>query len=67
MPWPNAVPGVRLLNSLAILYGAGDPASSTVEDVTHASVGSIYVRTDGGSGSTLYVLEGPSPGNWVAK
>lgn len=45
------------------LTGAGSP-----EGVIAASVGSLYTRTDGGAGTTLYVKEsGTSNTGWVAK
>lgn len=44
---------------LGISVGAGAPGFS-------APVGSLYLRTDGGASSTLYVVE-TSVGNWVAK
>lgn len=46
-----------------ILSGAGSP-----EGVVIAPVGSIYTRTDGGAGTTLYVKEsGTGNTGWVAK
>lgn len=48
----------RFPNSAAtISFGAGAPSGSCVTP-------SLYLRTDGGSGSTLYVCEG---GSWAAK
>jgi len=42
--------------------------SGTPENVVTAPVGSIYTRTDGGSGTTLYVKEtGTANTGWVAK
>ena len=41
-----------------IMWGAGDP-----ETVVAAPVGSLFSRTDGGAGSTLYVKEGGGNGN----
>jgi len=49
---------------LALLYsGTGSP-----ETVVTAGVGSLYLRTDGGSGTTLYIKESGS-GNtgWIGK
>lgn len=50
--------------SAKILIGTGAP-----ENNVGANVGSLYLRTDGGTGSTLYVKETGSGGNtgWVAK
>jgi hypothetical protein len=46
-----------------ILSGSGSP-----EGVVSAPVGSIYTRSDGGPGSTLYVKEsGDGATGWVAK
>ena len=46
-----------------ILSGAGSP-----QGVTTAAIGSLYLRTDGGAGSTLYVKEsGTGSSGWVAK
>jgi len=49
-----------------LIVGAGDPAGRV-----GAPVGVLYLRIDGGRGSTLYVKEtatGPTdPGGWVAK
>lgn len=43
--------------------GTGSP-----EGVATASVGSLYTRTDGGAGTTLYVKEsGASNTGWIAK
>ena len=50
-------------STVGIYYGAGSP-----EGVVTASVGSIYLRTDGGTGTTLYVKEsGTGNTGWVAK
>ena len=46
-----------------IYAGVGSP-----ENVVAASVGSLYLRTDGAGGSTLYVKEsGAADSGWVAK
>jgi hypothetical protein len=49
---------------LALLYsGTGTPESNVT-----AGVGSLYLRTDGGAGTTLYVKEsGAGNTGWVAK
>lgn len=54
-----------LAGPLAIFYGLGAPSASTDSNVINCAVGSLYLRTDGGSGSTLYVRE--SSGAWAAK
>jgi parallel beta-helix repeat protein len=54
-------PGLQF--SAFITAGAGSP-----EGVQSAAVGSIWMRTDGGAGTTLYVKEsGTSNTGWVAK
>lgn len=51
------------INNSVWSSGAGSP-----EGVVQASVGSMYTRTDGGAGSTLYVKEsGTGNTGWVAK
>lgn len=46
-----------------ILTGTGDP-----EGVVTAGVGSIFLRSDGGTSTTLYVKEtGAGDTGWVAK
>jgi hypothetical protein len=56
----------RLLLAIEILpvyTGAGTPESSIV-----AGVGSMYLRTDGGASTTLYIKEsGTGDTGWVAK
>ncbi|WP_139346740.1 hypothetical protein [Sinomonas mesophila] len=50
-------------SSRRILWGAGNP-----NGVQTASVGSVYLRTDGGSATTLYVKEaGTGNTGWVGK
>lgn len=49
-----------------IFVELGSPTASSDPLVQNAAVGSLYMRADGGSGSTLYVCEG-TVGNWVAK
>ncbi len=51
------------IGSPTISSGSGNP-----NGVVTASVGSMYTRTDGGAGTTLYIKESGS-GNtgWVAK
>ena len=64
----QVVTGILLLGAgsihLGIFYGTGNPVSSNDPDVQQATVGSVFLRTDGGSSSTLYVRE---PAGWVAK
>ena len=58
----NATNGF-LIGAIKILAGSGSPESAVT-----APVGSIYLRTDGGAATTLYVKESGS-GNtgWAAK
>ena len=49
--------------SFGVTFGTGSP-----EGVKSAKVGTLYLRTDGGAGSTLYVKEaGTGNTGWVAK
>jgi len=46
-----------------LLSGAGSPESNVA-----APIGTVYLRSDGGSGTTLYVKEsGTGNTGWVAK
>ena len=53
-----------VLGGAKVLRGAGAPAGSVV-----GSVGDLYVRTDGGANTTLYVKESgtATTAGWVAK
>jgi hypothetical protein len=52
-----------LINGLQILTGSGTPEGSIV-----AVVGSLYLRTNGGANTTLYVKEsGTGNTGWIAK
>lgn len=52
-----------LLGQLPIMSGTGTPEGSETADV-----GSLYLRTDGGAGTTLYVKEsGTGNTGWAAK
>ena len=51
------------ISDIPVLRGAGTPEGSVV-----APVGYLYLRTDGGASTTLYVKEsGSGPTGWVAK
>lgn len=53
----------RKLASWVILSGSGSPQSAV-----EAPVGALYLRTDGGAATTLYVKEsGTGNTGWVAK
>lgn len=55
--------GEILLGTIKVLKGSGSP-----ESVVTAPVGSIYLRTDGGASTTLYVKEsGTGNTGWIAK
>lgn len=50
------------------LQGAWRRGEGTPEGVVVAPVGTAYLRTDGGAGTTLYVKEsGTGNTGWVAK
>lgn len=54
---------IESLNYLPIYIGTGSP-----ENKESAKVGSIYLRLDGGTNTTLYVKEsGESTTGWVGK
>ena len=55
---------VRLGSGLiSVMSGSGSPESAVI-----APVGALYLRTDGGAGTTLYIKEaGESNTGWVAK
>ena len=60
--WVDAARVTRELQD-RLQSGAGSP-----EGVIVAAVGTLYVRTDGGTGTTLYVKEtGVGDTGWVAK
>lgn len=54
--------GALNLGGVTLVVDAGLPAAS--DKTTGATNGWVYLRTDGGAGSTLYVYEG---GGWAAK
>ena len=58
------VTSVNTLEDSRVLRGAGSPLNVVV-----ANIGALYVRTDGGAGSTLYVKEADSGAatGWAAK
>lgn len=58
----------RLRLALSALLGTVKSGEGDPEGVVTAEVGSIYQRTDGGAGSSLYVKEsGSGPAGWVPK
>lgn len=53
--------GTNTLSQVPLFSGTGAPAFA-------AGVGSLYLRTDGGAGSTLYVKEtGTGTSGWTPK
>ncbi len=53
----------KALGGLNVFQGTGDPEGAVI-----APVGSLFLRYDGGSGSTLYVKEANTDATgWVAK
>lgn len=59
----------RLRLALSALLGTVKSGEGDPEGVVEAAVGSIYQRTDGGAGSSLYVKEsgGSTSTGWAAK
>jgi len=54
---------VRIRPDVIVSGGPGSP-----EGAVSANVGSLWLRTDGGTGTTLYVKQsGTGPTGWVAK
>ena len=49
---------------MLLIQSVGDPTVSAVPAVINAPPGSLYLRGDGGAGTTLYVRE---PAGWVGK
>ena len=68
---PNQVDGEEITPSKVALGSAGPSwtnGTGSPESVVTAPVGSLYSRTDGGAGTTLYVKEsGIGNTGWVAK
>lgn len=59
----RVVASVNTLEDSRVLRGSGTPEGAVV-----AGVGALYVRTDGGAGTTLYVKEsGTGNTGWAAK
>lgn len=51
------------MSDVTLQYGVGTP-----EGVVSGGVGSVFIRTDGGSGTVLYIKEtGTGNTGWVAK
>src|SRR5216684_8353911 len=57
---PNSSYSAVLINGILIVAGAGDPSGKVP-----APAGSLFLRSDGGAGSTTYVKEagGADPSN----
>jgi hypothetical protein len=51
-------------NTVSITTGTGDPSAGLG---VPASQGSLFLRTDGGANTTLYVKEGAADTAWAAK
>lgn len=62
--WLNTLRAVVLVLQGAVRVGTGAPGGVVV-----GSVGDLWLRTDGGAGSTLYVKESgtDTTAGWVAK
>lgn len=68
----SRVSSVRYINTIYVGTTANSPKITsgvgTPENAVTATVGSLYLRTDGGAGTALYVKEsGTSNTGWVAK
>jgi hypothetical protein len=59
----DATYGIQIQSGAHIYGGAGSP-----EGVVTAPIGSLFLRTDGGASTTLYVKEsGTGNTGWIAK
>jgi hypothetical protein len=62
-PWQIGPRGIGMTEGILFLSGSGSP-----EGVVAAPVGSFFLRSDGGTGTTLWVKEsGTDNTGWVAK
>lgn len=52
---------------VVILFGSGDPNNITDGSVTNAAVGSLFLRLDGSTNTTLYVRTAFPANTWTAK
>ena len=60
--------GKKLSSSQASILNQLYSGSGSPETVVIANVGSLYLRSDGGAGTTLYVKEsGTGNTGWIAK
>jgi hypothetical protein len=67
--------GIELGSGTKILFGAGDPNSQNIAALQNAAIGSLYLRTDGSTSTSLYVKEAQAvdvhgnatQGTWTAK
>lgn len=58
-----SIEGSNIITALTVMSGSGSP-----EGVVTAVVGRIYLRSDGGAGTTLYIKEsGTGNTGWIAK
>jgi hypothetical protein len=75
--WAVTAPTAGIVTQGLMSMGSGPPTvqlgtagptwtSGTGAPIGACIVGSLYSRTDGAAGSTLYVCQGPS-GTWTAK
>lgn len=64
MPIDKGTPIVTLLNGARIMDGYGSPVGAVV-----GSIGDMYLRKDGGAGTSLYIKESGTntTGGWTAK
>jgi hypothetical protein len=78
MPQISCYPlgGLELGQGVKILFGAGDPNAQNIAPLQSAALGSLYLRTDGSTSTSLYVKTAtgidatsglPNAGTWTAK
>jgi hypothetical protein len=62
--------GLNATGQVKILTGAGDPNAASTDssagDIANAATGSLFLRMDGSTSTTLYVKTG-LPNVWTAK
>jgi len=59
--------GLGQKGAVVILFGAGDPNAITDASVLNAAVGSLWLRLDGGTSTTLYVRTAFPANTWTPK
>jgi len=67
--------GIELGQGTKILFGSGDPNAQNIAPLQSAAIGSLYLRSDGSTSTSLYVKTATSldasgnvnQGVWTAK